>query len=234
MIRLLVVDDHPAFRRGLELMLAGVDDIEIAGEAETGLRAVELAGKLSPDVILMDLRMPDLDGIEATRRITRHAMGPAIVVLTMFEDDDSVFAAMRAGARGYLLKGAEQEEIVRAVRAAAAGEAIFGPEIAQRVIAHFAGGAGSATATFPSLTERERDVLEMVAVGKGNATIAHELMISLKTVRNHVSNVFTKLQVSDRSAAIVMAREAGLGRPDPARSEPGSPTPRTGASLSET
>jgi DNA-binding NarL/FixJ family response regulator len=234
MIRRLVVDDHPAFRRGLELMLAGVDDVEIAGEAETGLRAVELAGKLSPDVILMDLRMPDLDGIEATRRITRHAMGPAIVVLTMFEDDDSVFAAMRAGARGYLLKGAEQEEIVRAVRAAAAGEAIFGPEIAQRVIAHFASGAGSTTVAFPSLTERERDVLEMVAVGKGNATIAHELMISLKTVRNHVSNVFTKLQVSDRSAAIVMAREAGLGRPDPARSEPGSPTPRTGASLSET
>ncbi len=211
MTRLLVADDHPAFRRGLELMLADVDDIEIVGEAETGLRAVELAEELSPDVILMDLRMPDLDGIEATRRVHRDAPGPAIVVLTMFEDDDSVFAAMRAGARGYLLKGAEQDEIVRAIRAAAAGEAIFGPEIAQRVILHFATGAGSTSAAFPALTEREREVLEMVAAGKGNATIAHELMISLKTVRNHVSNIFTKLQVSDRSAAIVKAREAGLG-----------------------
>lgn len=212
MIRLLVVDDHPAFRRGLELMLAGVDDIEIAGEASTGLRAVELAGELSPDVILMDLRMPDLDGIEATRRITRNTARAGIVVLTMFEDDDSVFAAMRAGARGYLLKGADQDEIVRAVRATAAGEAIFGPEIAQRVISHFTSGAGSAATAFPSLTEREREVLELIAAGKGNATIAHELMISLKTVRNHVSNVFTKLQVSDRSAAIVMARDAGLGK----------------------
>ncbi len=214
MIRLLIVDDHPAFRRGLEVMLADVADIEITGVAETGLRAVELADELVPDVILMDLRMPDVDGIEATRRITRRTTeGASIVVLTMFEDDDSVFAAMRAGASGYLLKGAEQDEIVRAIRAAAAGEAIFGPEIARRVIAHFASGAGSTTAAFPSLTERERDVLELVAAGKGNATIAHELMINLKTVRNHVSNVFTKLQVSDRSAAIVKAREAGLGKP---------------------
>jgi DNA-binding NarL/FixJ family response regulator len=213
-IRLLIVDDHPAFRRGLEVMLADVADIEITGVAETGLRAVELADELVPDVILMDLRMPDVDGIEATRRITRRtAQGVSIVVLTMFEDDDSVFAAMRAGASGYLLKGAEQDEIVRAIRAAAAGEAIFGPEIARRVIAHFASGAGSTAAAFPSLTERERDVLELVAAGKGNATIAHELMINLKTVRNHVSNVFTKLQVSDRSAAIVKAREAGLGKP---------------------
>jgi DNA-binding NarL/FixJ family response regulator len=213
-IRLLIVDDHPAFRRGLEVMLADIADIEIAGVAETGLRAVELAAELAPDVILMDLRMPDLDGIEASRRITRHAAeGPGIVVLTMFEDDDSVFAAMRAGARGYLLKGAEQDEIVRGIRATAAGEAIFGPEIAERVIAHFASGAGSTAAAFPTLTERERDVLELVAAGKGNATIAHELMINLKTVRNHVSNVFTKLQVSDRSAAIVKAREAGLGKP---------------------
>lgn len=211
MTRLLVADDHPAFRRGLELMLAGVDDVEIVGEAKTGLEAVELAAGLAPDVILMDLRMPDVDGIEATRRIARDKPGLGIVVLTMFEDDSSVFAAMRAGARGYLLKGADQDEILRAIRAAAAGEAIFGPEIAQRVIAHFAGGAGPSLAAFPSLTEREREVLQLVAAGKGNATIAHELMISLKTVRNHVSNVLTKLQVSDRSAAIVKAREAGLG-----------------------
>ncbi len=213
MTRLLVADDHPAFRRGLELMLADVDDIEIVGEAQTGLRAVELAAETSPDVILMDLRMPGLDGIEATRRVTRASAAPAVLVLTMFEDDDSVFAAMRAGARGYLLKGADQDEIVRAIRAVAAGEAIFGPEIARRVITHFASSSGRAVAAFPALTEREREVLDLLAAGKGNATIAHELMISIKTVRNHVSNIFTKLQVSDRSAAVIKARQAGLGGP---------------------
>jgi len=192
-------------------MLVECDDLDVVGMAETGSRAVELAGSLHPDVVLMDLRMPDLDGIEATRRINRSTPAPAVVVLTMFEDDDSVFAAMRAGAHGYLLKGADQEEIVRAIRAAAAGEAIFGPEIAVRVVNHFALGSGSTATTFPSLTEREREVLEMIAAGKGNATIAHELLISLKTVRNHVSNIFTKLQVPDRSGAIVKARKAGLG-----------------------
>jgi DNA-binding NarL/FixJ family response regulator len=191
-------------------MLVGVDDIEVVGHAETGLRAVDLAAEVAPDVVLMDLRMPDLDGIEATRRINRTDHAPAVVVLTMFEDDDSVFAAMRAGARGYLLKGADQDEIVRAIRAVAAGEAIFGPEIAARVISHFASGSGSTTSAFPALTDREREVLGMVAAGKGNATIAHQLVISLKTVRNHVSNIYTKLQVTDRSAAIVKAREAGL------------------------
>ena len=210
MTRVVIADDHPAFRRGVELMLSGVDGIVVLGQAETGQRAVELAAELAPDVILMDLRMPGLDGIEATRRILRTEHPPAVVVLTMFEDDDSVFAAMRAGARGYLLKGADQDEIVRAIRAAAAGEAIFGPEIAERVIRHFASGSGSTASAFPALTDREREVLEMVAAGKGNATIAHDLVISLKTVRNHVSNIFTKLQVSDRSAAIVKAREAGL------------------------
>jgi DNA-binding NarL/FixJ family response regulator len=211
MTRVLVVDDHPAYRSGLRLMLADVPDVEIVGEADTGLRAVELCAQHGPDVVLMDLRMPDLDGIEATRRLTRGVPSPAVIVLTMFEDDDSVFAAMRAGARGYLLKGADQEEIVRAIGAAAAGEAIFGPEVANRVIAHFAVGSGSSGAAFPVLTDREREVLELVAAGRGNASIAHELMISLKTVRNHVSNILTKLQVSDRSAAIVKARQAGLG-----------------------
>lgn len=211
MIRLLVADDHPAFRRGLQFMLADTDDISIEGQAATGAQAVELANQLAPDVILMDLRMADLDGIEATRRLSRNNPAPAIVVLTMFEDDDSVLAAMRAGARGYLLKGAEQDEIVRAIRAAAAGEAIFGPQIAQRVIDHFTHSARSTTTAFPALTERERQVLELIAAGKGNASIAHELMINLKTVRNHVSNIFTKLQVSDRSAAIVRARQSGLG-----------------------
>ena len=211
MIRVLVADDHPAFRRGLQLMLADTDDISIEGEAASGAQAVELGEQLAPDVILMDLRMPNLDGIEATRRLSRNNPAPAIVVLTMFEDDDSVLAAMRAGARGYLLKGAEQDEIVRAIRAAAAGEAIFGPQIAQRVIDHFTHSARSTTTAFPALTERERQVLELIAAGKGNASIAHELMINLKTVRNHVSNIFTKLQVSDRSAAIVRARQSGLG-----------------------
>ena len=210
MTRVLIVDDHPAFRRGVELMLTNVDDIVVVGHAATGHRAVDLAAEAAPDVVLMDLRMPGLDGIEATRRIARADNPPAVVVLTMFEDDDSVFAAMRAGARGYLLKGADQDEIVRAIRAAAAGEAIFGPEIAVRLISHFATGSGSTASAFPSLTDREREVLELIAAGKGNATIAHELVISLKTVRNHVSNVFTKLQVSDRSAAIVKARQAGL------------------------
>jgi DNA-binding NarL/FixJ family response regulator len=210
MTRVLIADDHPAFRRGLQQMLDGAEGVDVVGEARTGLDAVSLAASLCPEVVVMDLRMPDLDGIEATRRLRRNSPAPAVIVLTMFEDDDSVFAAMRAGAQGYLLKGAEQDEIVRAIHAVAAGEAIFGPEVAARVVAHFSRGPGSRGAAFPQLTDREREVLEQVAAGKGNATIAHELTISLKTVRNHVSNIFTKLQVSDRSAAIVMAREAGL------------------------
>lgn len=209
MIRVMIVDDHPAFRRGVALMVEGVAEIEIVAEAETGAEAVELATEASPDVVMMDLRMPDLDGIEATRRISRLDASPAVIVLTMFEDDDSVFAAMRAGARGYLLKGADQDEIVGAIRAAALGQVILGPEIATRVIAHFATGARSSDLAFPLLTAREREVLELIARGKANATIAHELMISLKTARNHVSNVFTKLQVNDRAAAITKAREAG-------------------------
>lgn len=211
MIRLLIVDDHPAFRRGLELMLSDVDDIEVVAQAASGEEAVELAVQATPDVVLMDLRMPGLDGIECTRRLKRLHSSLSVVVLTMFEDDASVFAAMRAGARGYVLKGADQDEIERAVRAAAAGEAIFGPAIADRVILHFAQGGDHPRATFPSLTQREREVLSLIANGKGNAAIAHELGINLKTVRNHVSNVFTKLHVSDRASAIVKARESGMG-----------------------
>ena len=210
MIRLLIVDDHPAFRRGLELMLSDVDDIEVVAQAASGEEAVELAARFAPDVVLMDLRMPGLDGIESTRRLKRLHSSLSVVVLTMFEDDASVFAAMRAGARGYVLKGADQDEIERAVRAAAAGEAIFGPAIADRVILHFAQGGEHPRATFPSLTQREREVLSLIANGKGNAAIAHELGINLKTVRNHVSNVFTKLHVSERASAIVKARESGM------------------------
>ena len=210
MIRLLIVDDHPAFRRGLELMLSDVDDIEVVAQAASGEEAVKLAAQATPDVVLMDLRMPGLDGIESTRRLKRLHSSLSVVVLTMFEDDASVFAAMRAGARGYVLKGADQDEIERAVRAAAAGEAIFGPAIADRVLLHFAQGGEHPRATFPSLTQREREVLSLIANGKGNAAIAHELGINLKTVRNHVSNVFTKLHVSDRASAIVKARESGM------------------------
>jgi DNA-binding NarL/FixJ family response regulator len=210
-VRTLIADDHPIFRGGLRTLLGADDLIEVVGEAVNGSEAVAMAEELQPDVVVMDIQMPEVNGIEATRQIVARSPHVGVLVLTMFEDDDSVFAAMRAGAHGYLLKGADQDEIVRAIRAAAAGEAIFGPEVAARVIGHFASGAGSAPTAFSSLTERERGVLEMIAAGKGNAAIAHELVISLKTVRNHVSNIFTKLQVSDRSAAIVKARRAGLG-----------------------
>ena len=212
-IRVLVADDHPAFRAGLQLMLADAADLEVVGLAENGDQAVELAEPLRPDVVVMDLRMPGLGGIGATRRLLELDPAVGVVVLTMFEDDDSVFAAMRAGARGYLLKGAEQDEILRAIRAVAAGEVLLGQSIARRVIEHFSSGDGSARAAFPALTERERQVLDLIAAGKGNAVIAHELVLSLKTIRNHVSNIFTKLQVSDRAAAIVKARDAGFGAP---------------------
>jgi DNA-binding NarL/FixJ family response regulator len=212
-IRTVIADDHPAFRAGLRLMLATADDIEVVGEAEDGTQVVAMTAELSPDVVVMDLRMPGLDGIEATRRLLAERPELGVVVLTMFEDDESVFAAMRAGARGYLLKGAEQDEILRGIRAIDAGEAIFGPTIARRVVEHFATGSGSAKVAFPTLTDREREVLELIAAGKGNAAIAHELCLTLKTVRNHVSNIFGKLQVADRAAAIVRARDAGYGAP---------------------
>jgi DNA-binding NarL/FixJ family response regulator len=174
---------------------------------------VEEAASLQPDVVVMDLHMPDLNGIEATRQIVAASPHVGVLVLTMFEDDDSVFAAMRAGARGYLLKGAGQDEILRAVRAVGSGEAIFGPAIAERVLEYFS-GPQPATA-FPELTEREREVLELIARGRNNTEIARHFVLSEKTVRNHVSNIFTKLHVADRAQAIVRAREAGLGREQP-------------------
>lgn len=211
MTRVLVADDHPAFRAGLRMMLAAADDMELVAEAEDGAQVASLVDEHDPDVVVMDLRMPGLDGIEATRRLVEVHPHVGVVVLTMFEDDQSVFAAMRAGARGYLLKGAEQDEILRAIRAVAAGEALFGPGIARLVIEHFASGSGSAQVAFPTLTQREREVLELIAAGRGNGAIAQQLSLTLKTVRNHVSNIFAKLQVADRAAAIVLAREAGYG-----------------------
>jgi DNA-binding NarL/FixJ family response regulator len=217
-IRVLLADDHPLFRSGMRALLTAADGVLLVGEAGTGDEAVRLAAARQPDVVLMDLNMPGIGGIEATRRIV--AAGPhiAVVVLTMYDDEDSVFDAIRAGARGYLLKGARRDEILRAVRAVAAGDAIFGPAIARRLVAYFSRPAPEARLAFPELTEREREILDLVARGLSNADITARLVLSPKTVRNHVSNVFAKLQVRDRAEAIVRAREAGMGgRPGAAR-----------------
>jgi DNA-binding NarL/FixJ family response regulator len=209
-VRVLLVDDHDLFRTGLRNLLEE-RDVQVAGEASTGEEAVRLVRELAPDVVVMDLHMPGLNGIEATRAIVAARPETGVLVLTMFEDDDSVFAAMRAGARGYLLKGADQEEILRAVQAVGRGEAIFGPSIARRVI-EFMSRPVQRPVLFPELTDREREVLELIAQGLSNARIAEHFVLSQKTVRNHVSNIFTKLRVADRAQAIVRAREAGLGR----------------------
>ncbi|MFL5895460.1 MAG: response regulator [Thermoleophilaceae bacterium] len=210
-IRVLVADDHPLFRQGLEGLFASHDRTELVGSAATGDEAVAVAAELAPDVVVMDVQMPELDGIEATRRIVDARPETAVLVLTMFEDDDSVFAAMRAGARGYLLKGAEQEQIVRAVQALADGEAIFDAALARRVVTYMA-EAQRSRRPFPELTERESEVLDLVAAGRSNTEIGQALGVTPKTVRNNVSAVLNKLQVVDRAAAITRAREAGLGR----------------------
>lgn len=209
--RVLVVDDHEEFRHSLELLLGAMDDIEVVGRAGDGRRAVALALDLQPDVVLMDLHMPELNGVEATARIVQSSPHIAVLVLSMMEDDDSVFAAVRAGARGYLLKGARRSEIRRAIEAVGAGEVIFGPGIAERVMTYFRGARARPTAAaFPELTDRERTVLGMIAEGKDNSEIARTLGLSVKTVRNHASNIFAKLHVAHRAQAIVMAREAGI------------------------
>jgi DNA-binding NarL/FixJ family response regulator len=215
-IRVLIADDHPVYRSGLAGVLAEADDIDVVGAAADGAAALTLAAELQPDVILMDLHMPELTGVEATRRL---AGTTAVLVLTMFDDDESVLAAMRAGARGYLVKGAAGDRIVGAVRAVAAGEAVFGADVAGRVLGVFADErrGGRAVQPFPTLTDREREILGMIAAGWSNTDIARRLVLSDKTVRNHVSNVFAKLQVPDRAQAIVRAREAGLGVTDPDR-----------------
>jgi DNA-binding NarL/FixJ family response regulator len=215
-IQVLIVDDHQLFRDGLRALIMSAADMEVAGEAATGEAALQLAAESRPDVILMDIQMPDMDGIEATRVLVERDPALCILVLTMFEDDQSVFAAMRAGARGYILKGAKHDEMLRAIRAVGSGEAIFSPGIASRMMAFFATSRATQWAQipaeeFPDLTDREREVLDLVAQGKSNADIAETLVISVKTVRNHVSNIFNKLQVSDRAQAAIRAREAGMG-----------------------
>jgi DNA-binding NarL/FixJ family response regulator len=211
-IRVLIADDHPFYREGVRTMLSTAPDIDVAGEAASGDEAVIQAAMLQPDVVLMDLKMPGHNGIEATRRIVQASPHIGVLVLTMFEADESVFAAMRAGARGYLLKDADQEELVRAVKAVSQGEAIFSSAIAQRLIHYFAAlRPAVADLAFPELTDRERDILQLIARGHSNAEIAERLLLRTKTVQNHVSNILSKLQVADRAHAIVRAREAGLG-----------------------
>jgi DNA-binding NarL/FixJ family response regulator len=210
-VRVVIADDHPIVRDGLRVLLDSLPDMELVGEATTGREAVRSAVVDRPDVIVMDLRMPDLDGASATAEICRTAPDVAVLVLTMLDDDDWVFAAMRAGARGYLVKGASQQEIVRAITAVAAGEAIFGPGVARRVLRYFAAPLAAQPA-FPELSPREREVLDLIAGGLTNAAIAVRLGLSAKTVGNHTSAIFAKLQVAGRAEAIIRAREAGLGR----------------------
>ena len=209
-IRILVADDHAGFRSGLDALLATQPDLRVVGDAATGDEAVARALALQPDVVLMDLNMPGIDGIAATRRIVDTSPHIAILVLTMADHDAAVFDALRAGARGYLLKGADRAELTSAIRAVASGEAIFGPDVARRLMAYFADAPVRAPA-FPELSERELEVLELIARGMSNQQIVDRLVISPKTVRNHISNIFSKLQVRDRAEAVVRAREAGMG-----------------------
>jgi len=211
-LRILIADDHPLFRHGIHELLNLTPDIQVVGEATTGEEAITQAEALHPDVILMDINMPGVNGIEATRRILHNAPHIRILVVTMFEDDATVFAAMRVGARGYVLKDAEKENILRAIQAVGKGEAIFSPTIATRLIDFFATQESALPREiFPSLTERERGILQLIARGRSNAEISRELSLSPKTVYNYVSNILNKLQVSDRAQAIIRAREAGLG-----------------------
>jgi DNA-binding NarL/FixJ family response regulator len=208
-VRVIIADDHPMFRDGIRVVLSAEPGIELVGEAADGIDAVAQAAELQPDVVIMDLNMPGRHGVEATRQVVATSPHIGVLVLTMSDDDASVFSAMRAGARGFLLKGAGSDELVRAILDVAAGGVILGPRVARRMQQFFE--APRPVAVFPELTRREHEVLDLVAAGRTNAQIATELDISGKTVRNHVSNLFTKLQVADRAQAIVRARTAGLG-----------------------
>jgi DNA-binding NarL/FixJ family response regulator len=214
-ITVLIADDHPLVRQGLRAVLDSEDGLHVLGEASDGNEAVRLATELSPAVVVMDLQMPGLHGIEATRQIVDRCPDVAVLVLTMFEDDDTVFAAVAAGAAGYLLKGSDGADIVTAVRAAGAGQAVFGAALARRLRSWFATAPSTKEQPFPQLTERERTILDGVAAGLGNAEIGQRLFLSTKTVANNVTNILAKLHVTQRAQAIVQAREAGLGRAEP-------------------
>jgi DNA-binding NarL/FixJ family response regulator len=212
-IRVVLADDHPMYRYGVAAVLTDVPGLELVGQADSGAALLAMVRDARPDVVVTDLRMPDLSGIEVTRSL--HADQPElpVLVLTMHDDDESVYGAMRAGARGYLLKGADSEELVTTIRTLASGGTVFGPSVARRIVGFFLESSQKYTqGAFPALTPREREVLDLLAAGKRNSVIARELGLSEKTVRNHLSSILTKLQVADRSAAIVRAREAGLGR----------------------
>lgn len=224
LIRILIADDHLFYREGVRSLLGQIPGMEVVAEAVNGEDVIAKARETMPDVILMDIKMPKLNGIEATRRIIEQQPQIAVLMVTMFDEDESVFAAMRAGARGYVLKDADQDELGRAIQAVRRGEAIFSPAIAQRMMQYFAGLAqlsispvpnrvsdSSTSLAFPELTEREREILDLMARGLNNAQIANRLVLSIKTVQNHVSNIFSKLQLADRSEAIVRARDAGMG-----------------------
>ncbi len=210
-LRVVIADDHPVFRHGLRTLL-DASDVDVVGEAADGAAAVAECLAHRPDVALLDLHMPELSGVEVTRRLAAECPGTAVLVLTMYDDDRTMLAAVRAGARGYLLKGAGQEEISRAVRAVAAGEMIYGAGVGERLMGALADAAQAGAAVpFPELSPREREVLDLMARGDGNVSIARRLGLSEKTVRNHVSNIFLKLRVADRVQAVVRARDAGLG-----------------------
>jgi DNA-binding NarL/FixJ family response regulator len=217
-IHVLIADDHVFYREGVRALLNNVPEISVVGEASNGEEAIARAVELKPDVILMDLKMPGINGIEATRRISQTQTNIGILVITMFDDDDSVFAAMRAGAHGYLLKDADRDDLVRAITSIKKGEAIFSPAIAQRMIQYFTASPARQASNkkgqpeeFAGLTERELEILDLIAQGHNNTVIANKLSLSIKTVQNYVSSILTKLQVADRAQAIVRAREAGFG-----------------------
>lgn len=211
-LTVFIVDDHQFFRDGVRALLDAQPDMECAGEATTGEEAIRLSAEIQPDVVLMDIQMPGMSGVDATRQIVRSSPQVRVLVVTMFEDDHLVFAAMRAGARGYLLKGARHEDMVRAIRAVGSGDAIFSPEIATRLVSYFSALHPEQTSqVFPELSHREREILALLAQGCKNAEIAERLVVSPKTIRNYVSNIISKLQVADRAQAILRAKDAGLG-----------------------
>ncbi|MEU4490045.1 response regulator [Streptomyces sp. NPDC052016] len=214
-IRVLIADDHPVVRRGMSALLASLDGVEVVAEAATGEEALREAQLSRPDVVVMDIQMPAMDGVEATRRLAALLPEVAVLVVTMFEDDETVVSAMRAGARGYLLKGAQQEDILTTIRSVAAGQFVMAPRVAARLLGHLDQAPAPAAPPFPELTGRELDVLDRVARGYSNARVAADLTLATKTVANHLSAIFTKLGVSGRAEAVILARERGLGEGTP-------------------